>query len=100
MIRRIVVFKMKEGAPGGASAAENAARLVVLFRGLKKHLDFLPDLQCGPNLNADGDHQVGLTVVYRDAADIEAYTNHPEHLKVKEFVVKTVESRTIVDFTV
>lgn len=99
MIRRVVVFKMKNGA-GAATATENAARLVVLFRELKGYLPFLVDLQCGINENAEGDHQVGLTVVYRDSADMEAYTNHPKHVIVKDFVQKTVDSRTIVDFCV
>ncbi len=98
MIRRIVVFKMSASREG--SPAENAARLVSMFRGLRGALPFLVDLQCGLNVNPDGDHQVGLSVVYRDDADIVSYTNHPEHLKVKAFVQDAVESRTIVDFAV
>ena len=99
MIRRLVVFKMKD-EEGVVVRNANASGLVDRFLALKKSLPFLVDLQCGVNVNPDGDHQVGLTVVYRSWDDIDAYTVHPDHVVVKEYVQRTVASRTIVDFIV
>ncbi len=99
MIRRIVVFKMKDFADG-RTGAENARMLAGMFNDLKEKLAFLESIQAGVNLNAASDHHMGLTVVYRREADIDLYTNHPDHVVVKDFVGKVIESRIIVDYEV
>ncbi len=99
MIRRIVVFKMKDFADN-YSGVENALRLAEKFNSLKEKISFLESIRAGININTASDYHMGLMVEYRTAADIDLYTNHPDHVAVKEFVGKVIESRTIVDYTV
>lgn len=102
MIRRIVVFKMKEEALG-ASAWENAEKLAGMFNNLKNHLDFLVDIKagvCAKDTYEICGYNMGLTVTYACKEDIEKYTVHPEHQKVKNFVGEIIETRTMVDYEI
>ncbi len=99
MIRRIVVFKMKEEA-NGKTAQENAEILAGKFNALKEKLDFLVDIKAGVSVNDICGYHLGLTVEYATEEDIERYTVHPEHCLVKDFVGEIIETRTIVDYIV
>jgi len=99
MIRRIVVFKMKDFAEG-RKGAENALKLAGMFNALGERLPFLASIRAGANVNGASDYHMGLTVEYRTEADIDLYTNHPDHLAVKDFVGKVIETRTIVDYVI
>jgi len=99
MIRRIVVFKMKDFAEG-CKGAENALKLAGMFNALKEKLPFLASIRAGVNVNGASDYHMGLMVEYRTEADIDLYTNHPDHVVVKDFVGKVIETRTIVDYVI
>lgn len=39
-----------------------------------------------------------LIATFKDRAGLEVYANHPEHVKVKEYIHKVLESSVAVDF--
>lgn len=99
MIRRIVVFQMKDEA-NGKTAFENAEILAAKFNNLKDKLDFLIDIKAGVCVNDICGYHMGLTVDYANKEDIDKYTVHPEHELVKSFVGEVINTRTIVDYIV
>lgn len=99
MVTHIVFFNMLPQAEG-ASAEENAAKLVNLLQGLPAKIPELVKLEAGVDFSrSPASYDVGLVTHFRSPADLEAYRVHPEHQKVVAFVQKTTSARAVVDYT-
>ncbi|MCC7702871.1 Dabb family protein [Janthinobacterium sp. GW460P] len=100
MIKHIVFWKLKDHAEG-ADRATNALKLKAL-------LDACSDLVPGivkfevavaqPGLEATYDIVLYSEFVSRAALD--AYQNHPEHVKIKPFFAAVREARQCMDYEI
>jgi hypothetical protein len=97
MIRHLVLWKLAAESPDEkarvvAEMAQRFAALVPLIDGTER-LDIRADLGA-----TDGNWDVVLDSDYRDAAALDAYQVHPEHVEVAAYVRSVVTARVCVDF--
>ena len=94
MIKHIVIWKLKEQAEG-CSASENAQKMKQLLDALVSKVPGIVSLEVGVK-GADSpanNDDIILVSEFKTWADLDIYANHPEHLKVVEFVKKVVEKQ-------
>ena len=97
MIRHVVSWKLKaQDAEGKAKAFGELAEAL----GALPHLiPQIKTLHIGRDLDdTDGNWDVVLIVDYANAADLQIYQEHPEHVKVGPIVRERVSERSTVDF--
>lgn len=100
MIKHIVFFRMKETALGG-TGAENAAALVNLLHALPAHIPQILALETGHDCNrSPAAWDLALYTEFQTLADLQTYQDHPEHRKVRDFVIATTADRAVVDYEV
>jgi hypothetical protein len=100
VLKHIVLFKLKSSAEG-ASKEQNAARMVEMLHALRSEIPVIKHLEAGTNaIPSEAAYDVAIYSEFANEADLKTYVNHPEHLKVVEFVKKVVESRVAVDYLV
>lgn len=98
MFKHIVFWKVKEPIDGNTK--EGVAEQI------KKQLETLPEklsqiqfLEVGINqLESPASWDIVLTTAFLSKDDFLLYRDHPDHLKVVEFVKARVEDRAVVDF--
>jgi hypothetical protein len=100
MIKHIVMWKLKDSAEG-AGKMENARKMKALLEGLKKKIKGVRSIEVGINTNESADaYDVALYSEFASQADLQAYSEHPDHLRVGEFVGKVRLERKVVDYEV
>lgn len=100
MIIHLVFFNMLAEAEG-ASASENAQKLVGMLRSLPAAIPEIVELDAGIDFsNSEASYDVGLLTKFNSVQDLEAYRVHPEHQKVIAFVKATTSGRAVTDFKV
>ena len=97
MLRHILVFKMKETA-NGKTGKENGLELKRMIEALKsipqvKKIDIGFNLRKGPT-----DYDLGMYSEFDSQEALNIYRDHPDHVKVGEFIKLTVEDRKVVDW--
>ena len=98
MLKHIVVFKLKDQAEG-ATREQNARKMIGMLHALPKVIPQITHLEAGTNvIPSDAAYDVAIYSEFKDEQDLKTYAQHPEHLKVVEFVKKVVESRVLVDY--
>ena len=94
MLIHIVAWKYKESTDEN-SRREHCMRL----KALAEQIPVLRELHVGSDvLGLDRSYDTGLLAKFDDQAGLDAYTNHPEHLKVAEFGKQVAENVISVDF--
>jgi len=99
MIKHIVIWNLKDEAEG-KSKAENIVTMKQLLEDLTSKIPGIVSLEIGlkgSDSPANNDDII-LISEFKTWADLDLYANHPEHLKVVEFVKKVVEKRSAVDY--
>ena len=99
MIKHIVIWKLKEEAEGN-SKIENGLKMKQLLENLVGKVSGIVSLHVGLKTSespANSDDVI-LVSEFKTWADLDFYANHPEHLKVGEFIKKVVEKRSAVDY--
>jgi Stress responsive A/B Barrel Domain len=100
MLKHIVLFKLKEHAEG-AGKAENAGRAKEVLESLAKKIPQIRRLEVGINsIPSDAAYDIAIYSEFADEKDLSLYINHPEHVKVAEFLGKVRENRAVVDYLV
>lgn len=100
MVKHIVMWKLKDFAEG-SSRIENAKHIKELLESLKDKIAEIKSIEAGININnSDSAYDVVLYSEFEDDAALEAYQNHPEHIKVADFIGKVKEHRVVVDYIV
>ncbi len=100
MVRRIVLFKLKESAEG-TGKAENLQRMKAMLKGMKGAIKEIKSLEVGLNVGKSEAHfDLALQVDFDKEEDLKTYARHPDHLKVIEFVDKIKEERVLVDYKI
>ena len=94
MLTHIVVWKYRAEV-----SAEDRRRHVEMLRRLPSIIPEIESFSVGFDvLRLARSYDTGLTSTFRDRAALDAYTNHPEHLKVAEFGRGISEHVVSVDF--
>jgi hypothetical protein len=98
MLKHIVMWKLKDSAEG-ASKNENALKMKRQLEGLKDSIKQIRSIEVGINTgDAAGSYDVVLYAEFDNLEDLKLYQNHPEHLKVGDFVGKVRLDRKAVDY--
>ncbi len=100
MIKHIVMWKIKDNALG-KNKAEIMDEICVKLNALKGKVEAARDIEVAPSLTSGEMHyDMGLIVTLDSLDDLPLYANHPEHLKVREFISKVRTDRVTVDIEV
>ena len=100
MIKHIVMWRLKDNA-AGATKEENALKLKERLEALVDVIDTLHVAEVGINFNpSDAAFDVILYSEFDDQAGLDAYQNHPEHLKIVDFVGEIRTDRAVVDYEI
>jgi hypothetical protein len=100
MLKHIVMWKLKETAEG-KNKLENVLLMKRMLESLPGRIPEIEFLEVGVNANhSDAAYDVVLYSEFRDEAALYAYQEHPEHVKVADFVAKVREERVVVDYLV
>lgn len=98
MIKHIVMWRLKDSA-AGASREENAKKLKQSLEDLKDKIRDIKALEVGINFNASpAAFDVVLYSEFADMEGLDSYQNHPEHLKIVDFVGEIRTDRAVVDY--
>jgi hypothetical protein len=94
MVTHIVVWKYRADVPQTVRE-EHQSQL----RALRNIVPGIESLAVGFDfLHASNSYDIGLLARFRDRSVLEAYTVHPEHVKVVQFGRQIVETMAKVDF--
>lgn len=97
MIKHIVLWKINKN---GTTAERQDT--ITAFRNKTEYLKtIIPEIQSasvGSNLNAEEGFHVCIDSIFRSRHDLETYINHPEHLKVREFMNQVSYDKTVFDY--
>lgn len=94
MLTHIVIWKYRSGA-SEEERAEHVARL----RSLNSVVSGIESFSVGfDTLHLPRSYDTGLVAVFRDRAALDAYTVHPDHVKVAEFGRGISDAVASVDF--
>lgn len=100
MIKHIVMWKLKEFAEG-KSKLENANIIKTSLEDLQNRIDEVKLIEAGVNINDSKQaYDVVLYSEFKNLEDLILYQNHPDHLKVGEFINKVKEERIVTDYEV
>ncbi len=99
MVKHIVFFRLLDEAEG-KTKLENAQIIRDGLLALREKIDVLVDETVGINIpNAKNtDHDICLTCTFKTWEDLDAYTTHPEHVKVAQYIGKCKAARSAVDY--
>ncbi|WP_308753845.1 Dabb family protein [uncultured Anaerotruncus sp.] len=96
MVKHIVMWKLEEVAEG--NTREDNARLIKQgLEALNGVIDGILTLEVGKNINPKGFDLV-LYSEFVSAEALKAYDQHPEHLKMREFIRKVITERVVADY--
>lgn len=94
MLTHIVIWKYRTDVE-----SEVREEHVALLRGLTNVIPEIHSSSVGfDTLRLPRSYDTGIVVVFRDRAGLDAYTVHPEHIKVAEFGRKISDHVASVDF--
>lgn len=100
MVKHIVMWKLAdsyEGMDKTAIAEEMQQRIL----GMESKVPMIREIECGVDFNrSDRAWDVVLYSAFDDRQSLDAYQEHPEHQKVKDFVGKVVVEQGVVDYEV
>jgi len=100
MLKHIVLFKVKEFK----TAEEKISVLNKIksdLEALKEKIDVLRFIEVGLHYELDSpSFDIALTTHFDSVEDLKVYADHPDHLKVVDFVRANVVARAAVDYEV
>lgn len=100
MIKHIVFWKLKPTAEG-ASAIENATKIVEMFRDLKDQIPFLISIEAGIDFNRSAAAwDLALSCSFKNTEDLNNYQKDPKHQKVATFIKAVTLDRCVVDYEI
>jgi len=97
MIKHIVMFKLKDF--GEEEKLEKANQLKQEVESLKDKIPQIAFIEVGINTSArETAHDAILISEFKTKEDLNIYRDHPEHVKVVEFIRSIVEETAVVDY--
>lgn len=98
MIKHIVMWKLKDFAEG-KDKMENANIIKKNLENLQKEINQIRFIEVGIDINKSSQaYDVVLYSEFENMEDLNIYQNHPEHIKVSDFVGKVRDARVVVDY--
>jgi hypothetical protein len=98
MIKHIVMWKL---CPlfEGKTKKENAEKIKMMLEKLKNCIPQINKIEVGINFNqSETAYDLVLYSEFLSANDLQIYQQHPEHLKVAEFIAKVKIDRVVADY--
>ncbi len=93
MVKHIVMFKLKERTP------ENLDRAVASLKTLEGNIETLRSIEIGLDFkHSDRSYDLVITTVFDDAAGLEVYATHPNHLPVIQTIRELTSGSVVVDY--
>ena len=100
MIKHIVCWTLKENAEG-CSKVENIVKVKSALESLKEKIPEIKFMEVGLNFDTSLDaFDISLYIEFENKDDLKIYQNHPEHLKVIDFLRKVRDKRAVVDYEI
>ncbi|SFV65700.1 Stress responsive alpha-beta barrel domain protein Dabb [hydrothermal vent metagenome] len=94
MVKHIVMFDFKD-----ENKQENIAKAKEMLEALVDSVPSLNSIEVGINFSQEARAMdLSIYTEFDDRAGLEAYANHPEHLKVVEFIKRVVISSKVSDY--
>ncbi|WP_172195447.1 MULTISPECIES: Dabb family protein [Saccharibacillus] len=95
MIRHIVFFKLKNRSP------ESVAEAADVLRSMEGKIEQVKTLEIGTDiLRSERSFDIALTATVDTLDDLQAYTTHPVHQKIIEYINGVKEISLAVDYEV
>jgi len=98
MVKHIIMWKLKKHSDlthkiaAAMEIKKSLERLTSLIIQIRK-------LEVGMNFStSDRAYDIVLYTEFDSKKDLEHYSTHPEHVKIKDFIDSIVEDRVIVDY--
>lgn len=97
MIHHIVMWKLKE-----ADKKENAKKIKEDLEALKNKVKELEYIQVNFNMDIapQNNFDVILDTRFKTFEDLTVYANHPDHVKVVNFIKTVIDQRVAIDYEV
>ena len=101
MVKHVVCWKLKEEAEGNTKL-QNALLAKNMLEDLREVIEEIRSIRIGINApgTPEGNWDLILESEFTTLRDLDTYANHPDHLKVVEFIKKVVEGRICVDYAI
>jgi len=100
MIKHIVLWTFMEFAEG-CNKTENLLKAKEALEALKEKIPEILSLEVGINFDASPDaFDLALYAEFGNKEGLHIYQNHPEHLKVVQFLRKVRDKRGVADYEV
>lgn len=97
MLKHIVFWKInQDGTLEDRQATANTFRQKTAF--LQTIIPQIKEAVVGFNINEGDGFHVCIDSVFESVADLELYINHPEHLKVREYMNSVSYDKTVFDY--
>jgi len=98
MLKHVVLIKIKDFAEGSLRI-DNAQKIKEMLDALPKKIKVIKKLECGINIRpSERAYDLCLIVTFKKEEDLEIYLNHPEHLKIVDFINKVKINIKSVDY--
>lgn len=98
MIKHIVMWKIKESHEG-ADKGELMRRIKEELEGLKNVIPEIKTMEIGRNSNElPTSFDIALYSEFESQEDLDIYKEHPEHVKVAQFVRQVAMDAVVVDY--
>lgn len=98
MFKHIVMWELMETA-NGASKMENRKQMKEILESLPEKIDEIREYEVGLNNgNSASAFDIVLISGFENLEDFETYRQHPEHLKVVEFIRQVQSQARVVDY--
>lgn len=101
MVKHVVCWKLKDEAEGNTKL-QNALIAKEMLEDLREVIEEIRSIKVGINApgTPEGNWDLILESEFTTLRDLDTYANHPDHLKVVEFIKKIVEGRICVDYAI
>lgn len=97
MIKHVVLFKLNDFPD--EQKQEVREKIKSLLDGLNGKISELKYIEVGLNVERNTQaYDISLITHFESKADLEAYTIHPEHLKVVDYIRASTSARAAVDY--
>lgn len=98
MINHVVMWRLLDMAEG-RSKQENSEIMKEKLLALENKIPQIKYIEVGLNINpTDAAYDIVLITHFHNEEDLNIYANHPEHVKVGEFIGKVRSERVVVDY--
>lgn len=99
MLKHIVMWRLKDMAEG-KNKEENMETMKKKLLALEGKIPQIKYIEVGLNINpTDAAYDVVLISHFDDEEALKIYAEHPEHVKVGDFIGKVRKERVVVDYT-